>query len=245
MTSTGDRRVVVISGVDGGIGRAAAQIFKEAGWYVAGLDLAATAPPGADRYETIDLAAADAETRIDTFLGSLSSIDAVVNNAAMQVVKSLRDTTIDEWNRTMAVNLGAAFLTMRLAHRQLQASRGAVVNVASVHAVATSAGLAAYAASKGGLVALTRAAAVEFAPDGIRVNAVLPGAIDTPMLRAGVTRFGDEGLRRTASHIPLGRIGVAEEAAKAILYLAGPDSGYVTGTTLAVDGGALAALSSE
>ena len=245
MTAEGVRRVVVITGVDGGIGRATAHRFGEAGWMVTGTDVAPTAPPGVDRYEMIDLAARDVEARIDAFLRSLPRVDALVNNAALQVVKPLRDTTAEEWNRTLAVNLGAAFLTIRLAHAQLRASGGAVVNVASVHALATSAGMAAYAASKGGLVALTRAAAVELAPDGIRVNAILPGAIDTPMLRAGAARFGEDGIGRIGSRTPMGRVGSAEEAAGAILYLAGPDSGFITGATLTVDGGVLAALSSE
>ena len=132
----------------------------------------------------------------------------------------------------------------------LRRSRGAVVNVASVHAFATSAGAAPYAASKGAIVALTRAAALEWAPD-VRVNAVAPGAVDTGMLRQGVQRWAppeavDAELERLAARIPLGRIGRPEEIAEAILFLAdGRRSSFITGQVLVADGGALARLSTE
>ena len=245
MTERADDRLVVITGVGGGIGAATASAFAGAGWTVAGLGLSSTAPAGLGRHASIDLAGPDVEAELGTFLGGLPRIDALVNNAALQIVKPLVETTTEEWDRMQAVNLRGAFLAMRLAHAQLRRSRGTVVNVASVHALATSPGLAGYAASKGGLVALTRAAALELAPDGIRVNAVIPGAVDTAMLRAGAARFGDAGMARVAEGVPLGRVAEPDEVARAIVFLAGPDSAYVTGATLTVDGGVLAALSSE
>ena len=244
MTNDASRKVVVITGVAGGIGAATASAFKTAGWDVAGLDLAASGPPDVDPYASIDLAGPEAEGKLQAFLDALPRIDALVNNAALQIVKPLRETTAAEWDQVMEVNLRAAFLAIRLAHGQLKRSGGAVVNIGSVHAVATSAGMAAYAASKGGLVALTRAAAVELAPDGIRVNALLPGAVDTPMMRAGAARF-EEGIDHIGSRTPLGRVAQPEEIARSLLFLAGPDASYITGTTLTVDGGVLAALSSE
>jgi NAD(P)-dependent dehydrogenase (short-subunit alcohol dehydrogenase family) len=245
VTERESRRVVLITGVAGGIGAACARAFAEAGWAVAGLGLSAEAAGHVERHASIDLAGADVEARLEAFIGELPRIDAVVNNAALQIVKPLRDTTADEWDRMQAVNLRAAYLVIRIALPQLRSARGAVINVGSVHAVATSPGLAGYAASKGGLVTLTRAAALELAADGIRVNAVLPGAIDTAMLRAGAERFGDEGMARIAARVPLGRVGSPDDVARAVLFLAGPGAGYVTGATLAVDGGVLAALSSE
>jgi NAD(P)-dependent dehydrogenase (short-subunit alcohol dehydrogenase family) len=122
--------------------------------------------------------------RTSTFTTTLS---AVVNNAAMQVTKPLLETSVEEWDQVIASNLRSVFLGAKLAHPLLKAGgAGAIVNVSSVHAVATSANISAYAASKGGLLALTRAMAIEFAADNIRVNAILPGAVDTPMLRAGL-----------------------------------------------------------
>ncbi len=116
-------------------------------------------------------------------------LDALVNNAALQIAKPLLETSVEEWDAVMASNLRSVFLGIKLAHPLFKAAGGgAIVNVSSVHAVATSANIAAYAASKGGLLALTRAMAIEFAPDNIRCNAILPGAVDTPMLRAGLNR---------------------------------------------------------
>ncbi|MEX0626067.1 MAG: SDR family oxidoreductase [Chloroflexota bacterium] len=244
MTNDASPKVVVITGVAGGIGAAAARAFSQAGWAVAGLDLADSGPPEVDPYASIDLAGPEVEAEMQAFFDALPRIDALVNNAALQIVKPLRDTTTAEWDQVLAVNLRAAFLAIRLAHGQLKRSKGVVVNIASVHAVATSAGMAAYAASKGGLLALTRAAAVELAPEGIRVNALLPGAVDTPMLRAGAARFED-GIDHIGLRTPLGRVANADEVARSIVFLAGPDAAYVTGATLTVDGGVLAALSSE
>ena len=245
MSGTSDSPLAVITGISGGIGSATAERLTASGWVVAGVDLADAPPAGVTHYLSFDLGATDARASLGAFFAGLPRIDALINNAGLQIVKPLLEMTVEEWHRTFAVNLRSAFLAMQLAHPQLKRQRGAVVNVASVHAVATSPGLAAYAASKGGMVAMTRAAAIEFAPDGVRVNAVLPGAIETPMLSAGAERLGADGMRQIEQRVPLRRIGQAQEVANAILFLAGPDSAYVTGTTLAVDGGVLAALSSE
>jgi NAD(P)-dependent dehydrogenase (short-subunit alcohol dehydrogenase family) len=171
----------------------------------------------------------------------------------MQIAKPLLQTTVEEWDAVMASNLRSVFLGTRLAHPLLmKAGGGAIVNVSSVHAIATSKDIAAYAASKGGLLALTRAMAIEFAPDNIRVNAILPGAVDTPMLRAGLTR-GHAGsgnihdrLENLASRTVNGRIGKPEEIAHAIYFLAdNSQSSFMTGQAIVVDGGATARLSTE
>ncbi len=181
------------------------------------------------------------------------SLDAVVHNAGVQVAKPLVETTAEEWDMVMASNLRSVFLGAKLAYPLLKArGGGAIVNVSSVHAVATSADIAAYAASKGGILALTRAMAIEFAKDEIRVNAILPGAVDTPMLRAGLDRghVGDgdltERLENLARKTVNGRIGQPEEIAKAIYFLAdNTQSSFMTGQALVVDGGATARLSTE
>ncbi len=177
----------------------------------------------------------------------------LVNNAAVQVAKPLVDTTIEEWDGVMASNLRSVFLFVKLAHPLFKAAGGgAIVNVSSVHAVQTSANIAAYAASKGGMLALTRAMAIEFAVDNIRVNAILPGAVDTPMLRAGLGRGhvgqGDMQSRidNLARKTVNGRVGKPEEIASAIFFLADNDqSSFMTGQALIVDGGATARLSTE
>jgi len=155
----------------------------------------------------------------------------------------------------MAANLRSVFLGVKLAYPLLKARGGAaVVNISSVHAIQTSTNIAAYAASKGGLLALTRAMAIEFALDNIRVNAILPGAVDTPMLRAGLNRGhvsvsgGDvqDRLDNLARKTVNGRIGTPEEIAHAIYFLADNEqSSFMTGQALVVDGGATARLSTE
>jgi NAD(P)-dependent dehydrogenase (short-subunit alcohol dehydrogenase family) len=214
---------------------------------------AEAAPPEASRFFAADVARENEVKAVLEGVGrEVDRLDALVNNAAIQTFKPILETEIDEWDAVMASNLRSAYLMARQAHPLLRAAAGAVVNVSSVHAVATSVDIAAYAASKGGLVALTRAMALEFAPDGIRVNAVLPGAVDTPMLRDGLRRSFLKGTsiesrmaelgRRTA----MGRVGRPEEIAQCILFLADvARSSFITGQMLIADGGATARLSTE
>jgi NAD(P)-dependent dehydrogenase (short-subunit alcohol dehydrogenase family) len=247
-------RVAVVTGVAGGIGRACAAAFAAEGWRVAGIGRSAR-PAGVpcDWYAQIDLGLRSTTERLRAFFAEIGQIDALVNNAALQVSKPLVETTDADWAAVMATNAAAPFVAIREAVPFLQATHGAIVNVSSVHAVATSTGIAAYAASKGALTALTRAAAIELGPAGVRVNAVVPGAIDTPMLRAGSgERFGTEAsgsedpLKRIAERTPLGRIGRPEEIAGVVVFLAdGTRSSFVTGQAWIVDGGVTARLASE
>jgi NAD(P)-dependent dehydrogenase (short-subunit alcohol dehydrogenase family) len=179
-------------------------------------------------------------------------LDALINNAALQICKPLVEMAAEEWDAVMATNLRAVFLTAKHSHALLVKARGSIVNVSSVHAIATSKEIAAYAASKGGVVALTRAMALEFADRGVRVNAVLPGAVDTDMLREGLDRghvageSSERKLEALGGRVALGRVGKAGEIAEAVFFLADSDrSPYTTGQTLVVDGGAIARLSTE
>jgi NAD(P)-dependent dehydrogenase (short-subunit alcohol dehydrogenase family) len=160
--------------------------------------------------------------------------------------------SVAEWDEIMAVNVRSAFLLAQATHPLLKRTSGSIVNVSSVHAVATSANIAAYATSKGALLALTRALAIEFAPDNVRVNAILPGAVDTGMLRSGLQRghlsgdHVDELLTDLGKKTVMGRVGDPKEIAAAILFLADGDySSFMTGQSLIVDGGATARLSTE
>jgi len=182
----------------------------------------------------------------------LDALDALVNNAGIQICKPLVETEVEEWDSVLNANLRSIFLTGKHFFPLLAARPGAVVNVSSVHALATSTDIAAYAASKGGIMALTRAMALEFGTQGVRVNAVLPGAVDTPMLREGLlraTRDGitpEERLANLSRRTVLGRVGRPEEVGAAILWLADPrQSSFVTGQSIVVDGGATARLSTE
>lgn len=248
-------RFILITGAAGGIGRATVHLFAEKDWQVIGVDRV----PFGDfpssglfvRGDITDPAGLDelfAQTR--SFTGQLH---ALVNNAAVQIAQPILDTTVEEWDAVMTANLRSVFMGVKLFHPLLKASgQGAVVNVSSVHAIATSKNIAAYAASKGGLLALTRAMAIEFALDNIRVNAILPGAVDTQMLRAGLTRDHagtgtlQERLENLARNTVNGRVGTPDEIAQAIYFLANHEqSSFMTGQALIVDGGATARLSTE
>lgn len=253
---TEEKRIVLITGAAGGIGRATVHYFAQHGWKVIGVDRAGFGEsfPENGYFIQADISEGKEIEKIYSKVKSFTStLDAVVNNAAVQISKPIVDTTVEEWDLVMASNLRSVFLGVKLAHPLLKiGGGGAVVNVSSVHAVATSANIAAYAASKGGLLALTRAMAIEFAPDNIRVNAILPGAVDTPMLRAGLNR-GHVGsgtmldrLENLARKTVNGRVGQPQEIASAIYFLADSNqSSFMTGQALVVDGGATARLSTE
>jgi NAD(P)-dependent dehydrogenase (short-subunit alcohol dehydrogenase family) len=251
-----ETKTVLITGVGGGIGRATALHFAAKGWRVIGVDRLDCGDdfPSNGHFIRADISQpASAEVIFREAKDFHPSLDVLVNNAAVQVAKPLVETTVEEWDAVMASNLRSVFLFVKLAHPLLKAAGGgAIVNVSSVHAVQTSANIAAYAASKGGLLALTRAMAIEFAPDDIRVNAILPGAVDTPMLRAGLGRghagHGDiqERLDNLARRTVSGKVGRPEEIAGAIFFLADNEqSSFMTGQALVVDGGATARLSTE
>jgi NAD(P)-dependent dehydrogenase (short-subunit alcohol dehydrogenase family) len=249
-------KAVLITGAAGGIGRATVRLFADYGWRVVGVD---RAPYGDDFPKNGFFIQADISNprEIEAIFSQArsftQSLNALVNNAAVQIAKPLLETSVEEWDAVMVSNLRAVFLAVKLAHPLfVAAGGGAIVNVSSVHAVATSANIACYAASKGGLLALTRAMAIEFAPDHIRVNAILPGAVDTPMLRAGLSRGHvgrgslPERLENLANKTVIGRVGTPEEIAHAIYFLADEvQSSFMTGQALIVDGGATARLSTE
>jgi NAD(P)-dependent dehydrogenase (short-subunit alcohol dehydrogenase family) len=251
-----ERRVLLVTGAAGGIGRATVSLFQEKGWLVIGVDRQefGTGFPEDGLFIQSDISdPGDIEEIYSKSSGFSRVLHAIVNNAAVQVSKPILETSAQEWDLTMASNLRSVFLGAKLAHPLLKtAGGGAIVNVSSVHAIATSANISAYAASKGGLLALTRAMAIEFAPDNIRVNAILPGAVDTPMLRASMQRghFGDSSVEQRldnlASKTVNGRIGSPAEIAHAIYFLAdSTQSSFMTGQALVVDGGATARLSTE
>jgi glucose 1-dehydrogenase len=231
--------VVIVTGAAGGIGSATCDLLEGYGWEIVPMDRRPLDRPGALQ---VDIADAEAVTEA---LSSLPRVDALVNNAAVQLYKSLLDTSVEEWDAIAAVNIRGAFVCLKAVHNQLVAARGSVVNVSSVPASATSHSSAAYAATKGGLTAFTRAAAIEMAPLGVRVNVVLPGAVDTPALRAGFSRRADAE-QTLVDQTPLGRLGDPRDVAQAIAFLIDRDrSDFITGQDFVVDGGALARLSTE
>jgi glucose 1-dehydrogenase len=250
------QRTVLITGAGRGIGRATLFLFAEKGWKVIGLDRNPFQGdfPADGLFIQSEVARPESMDPLFNQVRSFTeTLHALVNNAAIQVAKPLVETTVEEWDMVIANNLRPAFLLSKLTYPLFKAAGGgAIVNVSSVHAVQTSTNIAAYAASKGGLLALTRALAIEFAKDNIRVNAILPGAVDTPMLRAGLDRGHLAGedihtrLDNLARRTVNGRIGKPQEIAQAIYFLADDtQSSFMTGQAMIVDGGATARLSTE
>jgi glucose 1-dehydrogenase len=250
-----ENRRVLITGANGGIGRACVGEFARQGWQVFGVDRDALGfdfPADGTFIQTDISDPKNIGTLFKQVAEFTPALHALVNNAAIQIAKPLLKTTLEEWDALMDVNLRAIFYSIQQAYPLLKPVEGAIVNVSSVHAVATSADIASYAASKGALLALTRAMAIEFAGDNVRVNAILPGAVDTPMLDAGLSRGHVSGStledRKAdlARKTVIGRVGTPEEIAKAIYFLADNEqSSFMTGQPMIVDGGATIRLSTE
>ncbi len=244
----------LVTGAAGGIGLACAQALSREGLRVYGVDKAC--PPDGAGFADFwrhDLAREEQVAEVAArLLQRESGLACLVNNAALQITKPLARTTVAEFNAVFATNLFAPFrLTVALLEA-LGHANGAIVNIASVHALATSREIGAYAASKAALLALTRTMALEFAAMGIRANAVLPGAVDTPMLRSGLERdlYASEPasnpLAALALRHPLGRVGAPEDIAQAVVFLAdSAKSSFMTGQGLVIDGGCLCKLATE
>jgi len=228
-------KVVVVTGAAQGIGATIARAFADAGARVTRLDRQAPEPQNA-----VNVTDHDAIER--AFLRIVSEqgpIDVLVNNAGIAVRGPALTVPIEAFRDVLDVNLTGTFICARLAARSMQGRGGSIVNVASV--MGLSGGLfpnAAYQASKGGVVNLTRALALEWASDGIRVNAVAPNYVDTQLTEP---IFSDpQRLRTVMAHAPLGRLPTPDDVAEAVLYLASDSAASVTGHVLAVDSGYLA-----
>jgi NAD(P)-dependent dehydrogenase (short-subunit alcohol dehydrogenase family) len=234
-----DGKVCVITGAAGGIGAATAQAFAREGARVVGVDLIDSSP--GDLALAVDVtdedAVRDMYTRVHDELGG---IDVLFNNAGISPDDdtSVLDTSLEAWQRVQDVNLKSVFLCCKhgIPHL-LERGGGSVINTASFVAVMGAAtSQISYTASKGGVLALTRELGVEFARRGVRVNALCPGPIDTPLLRELFAKDPEKAQRRLV-HVPMGRFGKVEEIANGVLFLASDESSFMTATTFLVDGG--------
>ena len=238
-------RTALVTGAARGIGLATAKRFLAEGWCVALLDIdgetlgkshAALARPDTTLALTCDVADAAGVTRAFAAITQrFGRLDALVNNAGIAIFKPLLETTLADWERTLAVNLTGAFLCTQAAALLMRDNGGgAIVNITSISGLRASTLRVAYGTSKAALAQLTKQQAAELASLGIRVNAVAPGPVDTAMAKAVHTPA-----IRADYHaaIPLNRYGLEEELAEAIFFLCSARASYITGQVLAVDGG--------
>jgi NAD(P)-dependent dehydrogenase (short-subunit alcohol dehydrogenase family) len=236
-------RICVITGAAGGIGAATVELFRAEGGTVVGFDLAEETP--ADETVVVDVTdEAGLEAAYQDVFERHGRIDVLMNNAGIVAAddQSVLETPLAAWNRVQSANLTSVFLCCKHGIPHLLASGGGtVINVASfVASMGAAESQISYTASKGGVLALSRELAVEFARRGVRVNALSPGPVETPLLSELFAQSPEETERRRV-HLPMGRFARPEELARAALFLAGDDSSYVTGTNFLVDGGITAA----
>jgi NAD(P)-dependent dehydrogenase (short-subunit alcohol dehydrogenase family) len=242
------RQVAIVTGGARGIGAAVADALAAAGMAVACFDITDPASPPAgddDRaYLTVDVSRADeTQAAVDAVAERFGRIDVLVNNAGILDVHAVHDTPEDTWDRVMAVNVKSVFLMSRAVIPHLKtAGGGAIVNISSVHAIATIPRLAAYAASKGAVLALSRQMALDYADDGIRVNAVVVGGVDTEMSARHGVALARDGVSVATWTGAIGRSAQPAEVARAVAFLASPQSSFLTGSPLIADGGMLARL---
>ena len=250
-------RVAVVTGAAHGIGAACARVYAQAGAQVVVSDIdgaggsattaAIVGAGGSARFVACDVASsADCSALIAQAVAAFGRLDILHANAGIELCKSVWDTTDEDWQRILAINLSGSFYCAREAMRVMRdaGKPGVITFTASPHAFLTSREIAAYATTKGGQVALMRALALEGAPYGIRVNAVLPGATDTPMLQREAQASGDPAalLGIFAAAQPMGRLVQPDEVAHAAAFLASDAASAVTGTSLSTDGGLMAAI---
>ena len=239
--------VVLVTGASSGIGAAVAIAFAEAGWSV----MAAGRDEGrlgevADVSENISTWSGELEESTDCdeliadTIDEFGGLDCLVNSAGVLIRSNTEDTSDEDWRDTLSINLDVPFFLSRTAIPHLMTTEGSIINIASNWGLTAGNRAVAYCASKGGLIMMTRAMALDHAADGLRINAICPGGVDTPMLIGEIQEQGGDVagyLFDVAAESPNGRIATPEEIAGLALFLASDAASHMTGTAIPIDGG--------
>ena len=242
--------VVLVTGASSGIGAATAIAFAEAGWSVmaAGRDEARLAEV-ADVSDNIStwagelIESEDCDELVAETIDEFDSIDCLVNSAGILLRGNAEETSDDDWRDTLTVNLDVAFYMSRAASPYLLQTEGSIVNVASDWGLQGGERAVAYCASKGGLIMMTRAMALDHAREGVRINAICPGDVDTPMLAAAADEAEkdiESYMEEVADLSPNGRIASPEDVAALVMFLASDAARHITGSAIPIDGGGTA-----
>ena len=244
-------KVAIVTGSSKGIGEGIARVFSKEGAQVvvvcrtesAGVRMAEELGSAEDRALFIKTDVTDSgeiQAMIRRTVDHFGRLDVLVNNAGYHISKNIEETSEDEWEFIQNTNLRSTFLCSKYAIPHLRRTKGNIINISSMVGLVGQPNAGAYSATKGGQIAMSRGMAIDFAPDGIRVNVICPGWIQTPLVEDWFGQQEDEAAAREYIYgrHPLGRIGTIEECGKAALFLAtNDDSAFVTGITLNIDGG--------
>lgn len=230
-------RTALVTGAGSGIGQAMARQLRERGARVIGVDLDTDGVP-----EGCTAIAADVSdpTAVAAFTPEVGPVDVLMNNAGIGSTTDVLTCTWQEWDRVFAVNVRSVLLmTQAFLPGMLERGSGAIVNTASVLALIGAKDRAAYSASKGAITALTRQIAIQYAGTGVRCNCICPGTVDSPWVGRLLDQAADpvQARQQLVARQPIGRLGTAEEVARAAVYLASDDAAFVTGSSLVIDGG--------
>lgn len=241
------KKIVIVTGSSGGIGMAICKKFKQKDYIVLGIDIQQKDNSYIDYFYNMDISnQQNIDVLVDDVTNRYKKVNCLINNAGIAIYKSIKDTTKDDFLNVINTNLTGVFLLSKNLFPLINKVNGNIVNIGSVHSVATSKNIAAYSATKSAIMGITKNMAIEFGPY-VRVNCVSPGAVKTDMLKAGLSRNNDvlESIKKLEQGSCLNRISEPADVANVVYFVASKYANSLTGTNIVADNGASIKLASE